>query len=133
MVVELPPEYQPSIDEEFMNATQVAYFHQRLEKTRADLRRELDATPPAEADDSGQVGDQTDHASRNSKREFEIQNHQRIQMLLRETEQALAKLQNGTYGYCEDPGEPIDLKRLIAQPTTSLSLSAQQAREGRNG
>jgi DnaK suppressor protein len=64
---------------------------------------------------------------------FAIQNHQRIQMLLRETERALATLENGTYGYCEDTGEPIDLKRLMAQPTTSLSLSAQQTRERRSG
>ena len=133
MVVELLPGYQPWIDEEFMNPKQVAYFHQRLEKLRADLRRELDATPPAEADDSGQVGDQTDHASAHSEREFAIQNHQRIQMLLRETERALATVENGTYGYCEDTGEPIDLKRLMAEPTTSLSLSAQQTRECRNG
>jgi DnaK suppressor protein len=54
-------------------------------------------------------------------------------MLLRQTEQVLAKLENGTYGYCEDTGEPIDLKRLMAQPSTSLSLAAQQAREGRTG
>jgi DnaK suppressor protein len=58
------------------------------------------------------------------------QNRERIQILLRQTERALAKLENGAYGYCEDTGEPIDLKRLIAQPATSLSLAAQQAREG---
>ena len=50
---------------------------------------------------------------------------------MRQTERALSKLEDGTYGYCEDTGEPIDLKRLMAQPTTSLSLAAQQAREGR--
>lgn len=116
-----------------MNPMQVAYFHQRLEKSRGDLQRELDAILPSEAGDSGQVGDQTDHASANSEREFEIQNRQRIQMLLRQTERALVKLDNGTYGYCEDTGESIDLKRLMAQPTTSLSLSAQKARERRNG
>jgi DnaK suppressor protein len=53
--------------------------------------------------------------------------------LLRQTERALSKLEDGTYGYCEDTGEPIDLKRLMAQPATSLSLAAQQAREGRAG
>jgi len=99
---------------------------------RADLRRELDAVPSADADDLSREGDQTDRASADTEREFEIQNRERVQMLLRQTERALARLENGTYGYCEDTGEPIDLKGLMAQPTTSLSLTAQQARELRN-
>jgi DnaK suppressor protein len=133
MVVELPRGYKPSADEEFMNPKQVEYFRLQLEQSRVDLRRELDAIPSLESDDRGREGDQSDHASTNSEREFEIQNRERVQMLLRQTEQVLAKLENGTYGYCEDTGEPIDLKRLMAQPSTSLSLAAQQAREGRTG
>jgi len=114
-----------------MNPKQVAYFRRLLEESRAGLRRELAAIPPPEADDGGLEGDQTDHASADSEREFKIQNRERVQMLLRQSERALSKLENGSYGYCEDTGEPIDLKRLMAQPTTSLSLAAQQAREGR--
>jgi DnaK suppressor protein len=132
MAIELPHEYQPSGDEEFMNPKQVAYFRRRLEESRADLRRELAASQPSEADESSsREGDQTDHATADSEREFMVQNHERVQMLLRQTERALSKLENGTYGYCEDTGEPIDLKRLMAQPSTSLSLAAQQARERR--
>ncbi|HME26981.1 MAG TPA: TraR/DksA family transcriptional regulator [Acetobacteraceae bacterium] len=133
MDIELPPGYEPSATEEFMNPLQVAYFRQRLEKSRADLRQELDAIPSPAADDSSRDGDQTDHASAESEREFEIRNRERIQVLLRQTERALSKLEDGTYGYCEDTGEPIDLRRLMAQPATSLSLAAQQAREGRSG
>ena len=133
MVVELPPGYRPSAEEEFMNPKQVEYFRQRLEKARTDLRRELDAIPSPESNSSDREGDQTDHASANSEREFEIQNRERVQMLVRQAERALSKLENGTYGYCDDTGEPIDLKRLMAQPATSLSLAAQQAREGRAG
>lgn len=133
MATDLPPGYQPSADEEFLNPTQVEYFRRRLEKAREDLRRELEAIPSPDANDLSYDGDQTDHASANSEREFEIQNRERVQMLLRQTERALARLENGTYGYCEDTGEPIGLKRLIAQPTTSLSLSAQEARERRRG
>jgi len=134
MAIELPHEYQPSGDEEFMNPKQVAYFRRRLEESRADLRRELAASQPSEADDSSsREGDQTDHATADSEREFMVQNRERVQMLLRQTERALSKLENGTYGYCEDTGEPIDLKRLMAQPSTSLSLAAQQARERRTG
>jgi len=132
MGIELPHEYQPSGDEEFMNPKQVAYFRRRLEESRADLRRELAASQPSEADESSsREGDQTDHATADSEREFMVQNRERVQMLLRQTERALSKLENGTYGYCEDTGEPIDLKRLMAQPSTSLSLAAQQARERR--
>ena len=131
MTVELPPGYQPSADEEFMNPKQVEYFRRQLEQSRADLRRELDAIPPPAAQDISQEGDQTDHASAASEREFEFQNRERILGLTRQTERALSKLEAGTYGYCEDTGEPIGLKRLMAQPATSLSLEAQQAREAR--
>ena len=133
MAVELPRGYAPSADEAFMNPKQVEYFRQKLEKMRADLRQELGTIPSPEAGDPGREGDQTDHASAESEREFEIQNRERVRRLLRQTERALAKLENGTYGYCEDTGEPIGLKRLMAQPATSLSLAAQQARERRNG
>ena len=125
-------DYQPSADEEFMNPSQVEYFRRRLIKAREDLRRELAAIPSPDANDQSDEGDQTDHASAGSEREFEIHNRERVQMLLRQTEQAIAR-RNGTYGYCEATGEPIALKRLIAQPTTSLSLAAQEARERRGG
>ena len=130
MTVELPPGYQPSPNEEFMNPRQVEYFRRRLEQSRTDLRRELDAISLPETDDLSREGDQTDHASAGLERELEMQNRERIQVLLRQTDRALAKLENGTYGYCEDTGEPINLKRLMAQPATSLSLEAQRAREG---
>ncbi len=133
MTVELPPGYTPSANEEFMNPRQVEYFRRRLEKARTDLQRELEAIPSPDPDDLSREGDQTDHASADSEREFMIQNRERIQILLHQTERALARLESGSYGYCEDTGEPIGLKRLMAQPTTSLSLSAQEARETRGG
>lgn len=114
-----------------MNPRQVEYFRQRLEQSRANLRRELQAIPSPERDVATREGDQTDQASTDSAREFALQNRERVQALLRQTERALAKLEDGSYGYCEDTGEPIDLRRLMAQPATSLSLAAQQAREGR--
>ena len=70
MAIDLPPRYQPSATEEFMNPKQVEYFRQRLEEARTDLRRELDAIPPRDADDLGWEGDQTDHPSADSEREF---------------------------------------------------------------
>ena len=112
-----------------MNLRQVKYFRRRLNEAQEDLRRELAAIPSPDANDLSHEGDQTDHASAGSEREFEIHNRERVQMLLRQTQQAIARLENGTYGYCEVTGEPTDPKRLIAQPTTSLSLAAQEARE----
>ncbi len=131
MSIELPPGYKPSGDEEFMNPKQVAYFRRRLEEARAGLQRELAASQLPEVDDSSRAGDQSDHASADSERELMVQNRERVQMLLRQTERALARIENGTYGYCDDTGAPIDLKRLMAQPATSLSVSAQELREKR--
>ena len=134
MGIELPPEYQPSADEEFMNPKQVDVFSSTVGavagRPAAGARCESSHRKLTTA---AREGDQTDHASADSEREFCVQNRERIQILLRQTERALSKLENGTYGYCEDTGEPIDLKRLMAQPATSLSLAAQQAREGRAG
>jgi len=115
-----------------MNLRQVKYFRRRLNEAQEDLRRELAAIPSPDANDLSHEGDQTDHASAGSEREFEIHNRERVQMLLRKTERAVARLENGTYVYCEVTGAPIDLKRLIAQAITSLSLAAQEARERRS-
>jgi DnaK suppressor protein len=133
MTVELPADYKPSADEEFLNPRQLAYFRRRLDKARADLLSELEAIQQAAAADGGHEGDQTDQASAETEREFETLNRDRVRLLLRQTEQALARLDSGTFGYCLDTGEAIGLKRLVAQPTTSLSLEAQEKRERRNG
>jgi len=129
MTTHPPAGYVPSEAEEFMNPSQAAYFRQRLEQMRADLLRELDAIPHVDADDGAREGDQADHASADTERTFEMTNRERVRMLLRQTEQALVRLDKGTFGYCADSGEPIGLKRLIAQPATPLSLRAQEERE----
>src|SRR5215213_5577531 len=84
-------------------------------------KQTLQQNPPA-VDEGSQEGDQTDQASAGSEREFGMLNRERVQTLLRQTERALAKLEAGTYGYCDVTGEPIDLRRLLAQPATCLSL-----------
>ena len=132
MTIELP-DYQPSPDEDYMNPLQTVYLRRLLEQSRADLQHELDEVPHIESDETARDGDQTDHASADTDREFTILNRARIQALLHQTERALTRLDNGTYGYCDDTGEPIGLKRLMAQPATSLSLAAQEAREKRAG
>ncbi len=79
MSIELPHEYQPSEDEEFMSPRQVQYFRRRLEQSHADLWRELAAGLPSDVDDSSREGDQTDHASAAAEREFAAKNRERIQ------------------------------------------------------
>jgi DnaK suppressor protein len=129
MTVHLPPGYKPSDAEEFMNPLQVEYFRRKLLQLRADTERELGASPPAGADDSLREGDQADQASAAVDREFDIVNRERAQALLHQIDQALTRLDNGTYGYCEDTGEPINLRRLDAQPTATLTIEAQARRE----
>jgi DnaK suppressor protein len=126
MSTNLPSDYTPSPGEAFMNPLQVEYFRRKLLQLRADTQRELDAAPPA---DPVREGDQADQASAATDREFGIVNRERAHALLHQIEQALARLDNGTYGYCEDTGDPIDLRRLDAQPTATLTTTAQARRE----
>jgi DnaK suppressor protein len=129
MTISLPTGYKPSDAEDFMNPSQVEYFRQKLLRLRADTQRELDATPPAGADDSAREGDQADQASAAVDREFTVVNRERTHALLQQIERALVRLDNGTYGYCEDTGEQIALRRLDAQPTATLTTDAQAQRE----
>lgn len=129
MPTNLPSDYTPSPAEAFMNTSQVEYFRRKLLRLRADTQRELDATLPADPDDNIREGDQADQANAAVDREFGIVNRERAHSLLHQIGQALARLDNGTYGYCEDTGEPIDLRRLDAQPTATLTTAAQARRE----
>ena len=125
----LPTGYKPSDAEVFMNPSQVEYFRRKLLHLRAGAQRELDATPQAGADDSIREGDQADQASAAVDREFDVVNRERAHALLHQIDRALTRLDNGTYGYCEDTGEPIGLRRLEAQPTATLTIEAQAQRE----
>jgi DnaK suppressor protein len=107
----------------------VEYFRQKLFRFRADTQRELDAVPPVGPDDSIREGDQADQASAAVDREFGFVSRERTLALLQQIELALVRLDNGTYGYCQDTGEPIDLRRLDAQPTATLTTEAQAQRE----
>ena len=110
----MPDGYRPSNTEVFMNPSHVEYFRSKLLQLRVGAQRELDGTTTVGADDSAREGDQADQASAAVDREFDIVNRERAQARLNQIEQALVRLDNGTYGYCEDTGEPIDLRRLDA-------------------
>ena len=114
-----------------MNPRQVAYFREKLLRMRAETQRELDTAAAQDETGSDGVGDQADQASGSERREFNLINRERTRALLGAIEQALTRLDNGSYGYCEDTGEPIPLRRLEAQPTATLTAEAQTARERR--
>jgi DnaK suppressor protein len=128
MTAQLPEDYTPSPKEAFMNPQQIEYFRRKLLKLRTDTQQELAAMSAANTNDDRE-GDQADKASAGEDREFGLINKDRAVALLGQAEQALTRLDNGTYGYCADTGEPITLARLEAQPTATLTIEAQAARE----
>ena len=129
MMVTLPPDYRPSEDEEFINPLQIEYFRQKLLRWRADLLREADGTLASLSQGGILEADITDRASVETDRALELRTRDRARKLIAKIDQALARVETGTYGYCEESGEPIGLKRLEARPIATLSIEAQERHE----
>jgi DnaK suppressor protein len=129
MVVTLPPDYRPSEDEEFMNALQQAYFRQKLLRWRHELLREAGITLHSLSAGGISEPDLTDRASVETDRALELRTRDRARKLIAKIDQALERIENGTYGYCEETGEPIGLRRLEARPIATLSIEAQERHE----
>lgn len=128
-MITLPPDYQPSEAEEFMNPLQVEYFRQKLLKWRADLLKEADETLASLSEGGIHEADITDRASVETDRALELRTRDRARKLISKINQALLRIENGSYGYCEETGEPIGLKRLEARPIATLSIEAQERHE----
>jgi DnaK suppressor protein len=129
MLVTLPPDYRPSEDEPFMNDLQLAYFRQKLLRWRSDLLREAEETLSSLGQGGIAEADLTDRASVETDRALELRTRDRARKLIAKIDQALERIENGTYGYCEETGEPIGLKRLEARPIATLSIEAQERHE----
>jgi DnaK suppressor protein len=129
MIVTLPPDYRPSDDEEFMNPLQVEYFRRKLLRWRADLLKEADDTLTSLQNGGLQEPDLTDRASAETDRALELRTRDRARKLIGKIDAALERIENGTYGYCEETGEPISLRRLEARPIATLSIEAQERHE----
>ena len=129
MLSSLPPDYRPSDDEEFMNPTQSEYFRQKLLRWRADLVREANGTLASLSEGGILEPDITDRASVETDRALELRTRDRARKLIGKIDQALARIENGSYGYCEESGEPIGLRRLEARPIATLSIEAQERHE----
>jgi DnaK suppressor protein len=122
-------EYQPSGDEPFMNDRQKGYFRQKLEDWKQDLLQDGRETILNLQEDTTQHPDIADRASSETERALELRTRDRQRKLISKIDSALRRIEEGTYGYCEDTGEPIGLKRLDARPIATLSLEAQEAHE----
>ena len=131
MSTSLPPDYRPSDREEFMNPLQLEYFRQKLLRWRSELLEESSETLIHLKEESLSEPDITDRATLETERSLELRTRDRERKLIAKIDAALERIQDGTYGYCEETDEPISLRRLEARPIATLSLEAQERHERR--
>ena len=121
--------YRPSEEEPFMNERQKEYFRRKLTHWKNEILREAQNTLVALQSENENHPDLADRASSETDRAIELRARDRQRKLIAKIDAALARIDEGTYGYCEDTGEPISLKRLEARPIATLSIEAQERHE----
>ena len=124
-------EYRPTADEPFMNPRQREYFRRKLENWKEDILRESRETLENLQEESQNHPDMADRASSESDRALELRTRDRKRKLISKIDAALKRIEDGTYGYCEETGDPITIARLDARPIATLSLEAQEMHERR--
>jgi len=124
-------EYRPSDDEPFMNSRQREYFRAKLNAWKQDILRESRETLDNLQGENQNHPDMADRASSESDRSLELRTRDRQRKLISKIDSALKRIEEGTYGYCEETGDPIGLARLDARPIATLSLEAQEMHERR--
>ena len=129
MSLKLPPTYRASEAEPFMNPRMREYFRRKLLRWREEILREADQTIAALQSESLSVPDLADRAAAETDRSIELRARDRQRKLLGKIDAALRRIADGTYGYCEETDEPIELKRLEARPIATLSIDAQERHE----
>jgi len=129
--IKLPKDYKPSDDEKFMNARQKAYFLNKLTMWRDEIVRLNRETVYHLHEETGKHPDAADRATSETDRALELRARDRQRKLIDKIETAMERIEEGTYGYCEETGEPISLKRLDARPVATLSVEAQERHERR--
>jgi len=129
MNVTLPPDYRPSDDEPFMNPVMLEYFRQKLLAWRAELVVESNETLHSLQEGGLSEPDIADRASTETNRTLELRTRDRARKLIAKIDEALGRIENGSYGYCEETHEPISLSRLEARPIATLSIEAQERHE----
>jgi DnaK suppressor protein len=123
--------YRPSEDEPFMNERQLEYFRQKLLDWKEDILRESRETLTHLQSETENHPDLVDRASSETDKALELRTRDRQRKLISKIDEALRRIEDGSYGYCEETGEPIGLARLEARPTATLSLEAQERHERR--
>lgn len=127
----LPDGYRPSDSEPFMNERQQEYFRQKLKAWKLEILEESRNTIAALKQDTVALPDDADRATSETDRALELRTRDRQRKLIAKIEDALRRIDEGEYGYCEETGEPISLSRLEARPIATLSIEAQERHERR--
>jgi len=125
----VPPEYRPSEDEQFMNPIMKEYFRRKLLAWRAELLGESAETLASLQEGGLQEPDIADRASAETDRSLELRTRDRERKLIAKIDAALQRIEDDEYGFCEETGEPISIRRLDARPIATLSLEAQERHE----
>lgn len=118
------------VDKDYMNEAQLAFFKDRLEKLRDDILKNAGQTTE-HLRETVIVPDPADRATIEEEHALELRTRDRERKLLKKVEQSIARIDEGNYGYCDETGEPIGIPRLLARPTATLTLEAQERREKR--
>ena len=127
--VKLPGNYKPSEDESYMNAKQIEYFRQKLLAWRQELIEESRETIEHLKEENWHEPDIADRASLETEAGVELRTRNRYLKLIAKIDAALTRIEDGSYGYCEETGDPIGLKRLEARPVATMTIEAQERHE----
>ena len=129
-MVKISKNYKPNIKEKFMNSKMKEYFRLKLVNWKVDLLKESSQTLiKLQKEENSPKPDLTDRATEEIERSFELRTRDRERKLINKINEALKRIDDGSYGYCEETGEPIEIKRLEARPVATLSLEAQEIHE----
>ena len=128
-MTKIPKNYKPTQKEKFMNAKMKEYFRQKLVSWKKNLLKESSQTLNNLQNENEAKPDITDRASEEIDRSFELRTRDRERKLINKIDAALQRIEDGSYGYCDETGDPISIKRLEARPVATLSLEAQEMHE----
>ena len=133
-MVTISKNYRPTIKEKFMNSKMKEYFRLKLVNWKKNLLKESSQTlKKLQKEENSSKSDLTDRATEETERTFELRTRDRERKLINKISEALKRIDDGNYGYCEETGEPIAIKRLEARPVATLSLEAQEMHEKKEG
>jgi DnaK suppressor protein len=129
MTSTIPPEYVPSEDEPYMSEVMLEYFRLKLSAWKDELYHDANITLQHLQEETSKSADLADRASDEAGRSLELRTRDRARKLIVKIDEALRRIEDGSYGYCSETGEPIGVKRLGARPVATLCLEAQERHE----